>query len=416
MAHIGDWPRQGKRTLEYDTVLGSFTGDWYAAATKYRDWSLKQKWGKPLHQRADVPAWLLESPPYITIRPQGVLDMGPVFPVKELLPYEKCIPLLERVAKRVDASLVAVIMGWERGGSWVYPDCFPPIGGATIFPCFAQDHEHAPVPGKWMAAKMAETMTAFWTAARKAGEKEVIHSTEMCCNEFCLQQFQQSDSRLCPPGHRSPGWENSIPLYQFLFHECIIMHGGMGVAPEPYHLQIRNAYNGVMGEIADGVLIGDGTLLDKDTGNWADWDPKVGDPDTAFEMIRTVTAMRRGAGRNFLVFGRMQAPADVRHVKTVKWQHNGQAHAIPAIFDCAWQAPDGRFAVALANWTNRLQRATVHDARFGKAVVVHTVGKQTTAKSVPIRANSVTTNLPPFSLALVAQGKPHDAGRISSAG
>ena len=129
VAHIGDWPKRGERTLEYDTVLGSFSGNWYTAAGQYRDWSLRQKWGTPLYRRTDVPSWLLESPPYITIRPQGILDDGPVLPVKEFLPYEKCIALLAKIARRIEAPLVAVMMGWERGGSWVYPDCFPPIGG-----------------------------------------------------------------------------------------------------------------------------------------------------------------------------------------------------------------------------------------------------------------------------------------------
>lgn len=57
IAHVGDWP-QGARTLEYDVLVGSFTGDWYAAADLYRDWSLQQHWATPLHRREDVPAWL----------------------------------------------------------------------------------------------------------------------------------------------------------------------------------------------------------------------------------------------------------------------------------------------------------------------------------------------------------------------
>ena len=129
LAHIGDWPRQGSRTLEYQVLLASFTGDWYAAAEIYRQWALRQHWATPLQQRTDVPDWLLDSPPYITIRPQGIVDAGPTCPVDAFLPYEKCIPLLERIAQRVDSPLVAVMMGWEHGGSWVYPDCFPPIGG-----------------------------------------------------------------------------------------------------------------------------------------------------------------------------------------------------------------------------------------------------------------------------------------------
>ena len=123
----------------------------------------------------------------------------------------------------------------------------------------------------------------------------MIQSVEQPCNEYCLPLFQQCDVRVGPP---SSGQDSFVPLYHYLFHECIIMHGMMGYGPEPYHLPIRNAYNGVLGEIPGAVMIGDGTLLNKNTGNWAPWEPRVGSDDDALEMIRTVTAMRRGPGRD----------------------------------------------------------------------------------------------------------------------
>ena len=506
VAHIGDWPRRGRRMLEYDTVLGTFRGDWHAAAELYRDWSLKQKWAMPLHRRQDVPGWLLESPPYITIRPQGVVDAGPVFPVREFLPYEKCLPLLDRIARRVKAPLAVLFMGWERGASWVYPDCFQPVGGeaslkrftakarqrgwhvgsfcngtrwvvshswneydgrgyyrkhrgedgacrlpdgrpwmddwgwrnsylacmgapqtrriagafvrrllgwgfdsiqffdqncgAATFPCFGRRHEHPPLPGKWMARTMAETVAGFRRAAAAAGATEAIQSVEMCCNETCLPLFQESDSRLMPPGHK-PEW-NRIPLYQYLYHECIVMQGHMGHAPEPYHLQIRNAYNGAMGEIHGGVLTGDGTLLDKDTENWAEWEPKVGSDREALEMIRSVTAMRRGAGRDFLLYGRMLRPAAVGGIPTVRWTCGGQEHAIPAVFHAAWQAPDGHFAVALANWTSRPRRVKVADRRLGRALVLHTCGRTADTRRVRMARGGLTFSVPPLGMALCA--------------
>lgn len=507
VGHVGDWPSSGERTLEYDTVLGSFTGDWHDAADKYRDWSLKQKWGKPLHQRTDIPGWLLESPPYITIRPQGVLDAGPVFPVKEFLPYEKCIPMLERIAKKVDSPLVAVLMGWERAASWVYPDCFPPIGGdasikrfaamarkrgwrtgsfcngtrwiishswnsydgrryyeenrgadgvcrlpdgrpwmddwywrnsylacmgtestrriatdfvkrllgwgmesiqffdqncgAPTFPCYARDHEHAPVPGKWMACKMEELIMSFRQAAAEAGKKGIIHSVEMCCNEYNLQLFQESDSRLVPPGHMVQ-WDR-IPLYQYLFHECIVMQGHMGHAPEPHYQEIHNACNGVMGEIPGGVMTGDGTLLDKDTENWGDWDPKLGDDECALRMIRTVTAMRRGPGRDFLVYGRMQKPCGLGKVKTVTWEHDGRPNAIDAIFHACWTAPDGRHAVALANWTAEEQTCLVRDPRLGSDLTEHTAGRTVSSRGRKVVRGSLRVVVPPLGMVLIEE-------------
>ena len=510
IAHVGDWPRTGARELGYDVVLGSFVGDWYEAAGMYRDWSLRQKWATPLHKRQDVPTWLLDSPPQIVIRPQGVLDGGPVEPIEQFLPYEKCIPLLERIAQRVKAPLVAIIMGWERGGSWVYPDCFPPIGGeesvrefarlcrernwhvgsfcngtrwvvghcwnrydgwdyyhrnggpesicrqadgsawneswdfawrpsiccclgaprtrqiaedfvrrligwglesiqffdqncgAATFPCFAADHEHPPVPGRWMTRKMEEMMGAFRRVAGQAGENQVIHSVEMCDNEYCLPLFQQSDSRLCPPGYTGPFGETH-PIFQFLFHECIVIHGAMGPAPEPYHLPIRNAYNGVMGQIPGGVLTGDGTLLNKDTYNWAPWDPQVGSDDDALEMIRTVTALRRGPGRDFLVFGRMQKPCRLEDVRTMKWAHDGRRHAIPAVFCGCWTAPDGRFGVALANWTTKRQRVTVSDGGLGSSVRIHLSARRLSTRCIGLSGGKLTIQLPALSCAMLVR-------------
>ena len=468
VAHVGDWPAQGERTLEYDTVTRSFSGDWYTAADIYRAWSVQQKWFVPLTQRQDIPAWLTDSPVYITVRPQGILDAGPVSPVDAFVPYEKCIPLLENVAEQVQAPLAVILMGWERGGSWVYPDALPPVGGeesmrhfirslrghgwhagsfcsgtrwvigqcwnnydgrdyfeqnhgeqsvcreadgtmwreswdadwrpsyacclgaaktrevaqayvshlvewgmesiqfldqnngSVTFPCFATDHEHPPVPGKWMAEKMARFMDELHRSARAAGETGVVHSAESGLNEVCLPLFQETELRTFPPGYGV----DTIPLYQYLFHECVVLQGMMGNAPEPYHLALRNATNCVLGGIPGGVLTGNGTLLDKDTNNWAPWEPQVENSAQAFAMIRAVAALRRGPGKDFLVYGRMLRPAEVQGVQTVEWTYNGRANRVPAVFHSAWQAPDGRMGVVLANWTAEPQTVTLHDARL----------------------------------------------------
>ncbi len=507
IAHVGDWPTAGERTLEYGVVLGSFRGDWYDAAERYRAWSLQQAWATPLTARRDVPAWLLDSPPHITIRLQGYVDAGPTPPIAEFLPYEKCIPLLAGVSERVGAPLTAVIMSWERGGPWVYPDCFPPVGGdaslsrfaalarergwrvgsfcngtrwvmkhlyndydgeayfeahhgaasvcrqatgelwaerwdttwrpsyiccmahpltreiavdfvrrligwglesiqffdqncnAATFPCFARDHGHPPLPGKWMAAAMEQMIAHFRQAAQEAGEDGVIQSTENPCNEFCLPLFQQSDVRVSPPGSGLPGF---VPVYHYLFHECTILHGMMGGGAEPYHLPIRNAWNGVLGEIPGAVMIGDGRLLNRDTFNWADWEPYVGSNDDALAMIRSVTALRRGPGRDFLVYGRMQRPAEVSGVDTVEWEHAGRHYAVPAVAHACWQTPAGCHGVVLANWTSQERTVTVIDPRLGECVVVYTSGCEVSEAAQAAGAQGVEVTLPALGCVLVA--------------
>jgi hypothetical protein len=518
-AHVGDWPQRGARTLEYDIVLGSFTGDWYAAAELYRTWSCQQSWAQiPLHQRHDVPEWLLDSPPHIIVRIQGEIDAGPTTPNRAFLPYTKLTPLLDDLSARLDAPLLPVLMAWERPGPWVYPDCFPPVGGAEslqeftqqarqrgwrvgtfcngtrwvighywsgydgqdyfdaqdgdrsvcrthtgaywpehwdvdwrpsytgcvgtaltralaqnyvrqlidygldwiqffdqnigvcTFPCFAEDHEHPSLPGHWMTEQMTHLIDGFHAlaadeVAQSQGARQVIFSVETPANEYYLPRFPICDVRVQPPGHTiSPLFRGFIPLYHFLYHEFILMQGGFGTGPDPYHLAIKNAYNWVIGEIPGAVLQADGRLMNKDSAevNWAPWQPNIGNHDDALQMLRATTALRRGPAKPFLVFGRMLAPAHVAPIPTMRWQTGGRDQQMAAIFHAAWQAPDGQLGWVLANWTDTPQSVTLRDAQLPANVQVHVATQEVASQLCTVTDQQLTLDLPPVSCLLVA--------------
>jgi hypothetical protein len=297
--------------------------------------------------------------------------------------------------KSIAVDFVRRLIGWGMESIQYFDqNC-----NAATFACYSDEHGHPPMPGKWMVQAMADMIADFRRAAADAGETQVIQSTEAPCNEFCLQLFQQSDVRVSPP---SSGLANFVPVYHYLFHECTIMHGMMSTGGEPYALPIRNAWNGVLGEITGAVLTGDGTLLNRETFNWADWEPKVGSDDDSLEVIRTVTALRRGPARDFLVYGRMQRPAHIEGIETLEWDHNGRHYAVPAVAHAAWQAPDGRHGVALANWTTEERSVTVQDPRLGPSAVVHICGPNQQEMAVDAGDAGVTVTLPPLGCALVA--------------
>jgi Domain of unknown function (DUF6259) len=514
VAHVGDWPSHGERKLEYDVVVQTFTGDWYEAAEIYRAWSLRQHWAqKPLHKRTDVPDWLLDSPPHIIVRMQGQLDAGPGEPNREFLPYRKIVPLLENISEKIQAPVVAVIMSWERPGPWIYPDCFPPVGGddslreftgimrdrgwhvgsfcngtrwvvhhfwtdydgrkyftehqgaraackthlqelwrewwdqtwrpsyacclgvpktkevaggfirhlvadgldwvqfldqnvgCSTFPCYADDHGHSPYPGKWMTAAMQSLTEEFRrinaeTAGQSGGKRKLAFSVEQPPNEYFMSDFQICDARVIPPGHT--GWQtNFIPLYHFLYHEFVLIQGGFGSAPEPYHMPIRSAYNLVVGEIPGGVVTGDGLLLNYDTFNWAPWQPPIGSNDDSLEALRAAAALRRSKAKEFLVYGRMQRPADVRNIKVIHWQYGGQVHRIPSVFHSAWRDPNNRFGIVLANWTKETQSVRVSDSRLGRQFTESISSLQITSRMRRM-SSEATVSLPPLSSALLA--------------
>jgi hypothetical protein len=504
-SHVGDWPAHGARTLEYEIAMQSFEGDWYKAAEIYRDWSLGQPWAQtPLARRRDVPEWLLESPPHIMIRMQGELDEGPSKPNADFLPYTKLIPLLERIAQKTASPLVAILMAWERGGPWVYPDCFPPIGGddaiakfatearqrnwhvgsysngtrwvtqqfwsgyegsgffrekggaksvcrtvdgqlwrelwdirwrpsyacclgvqqthdlarsyvqrlaswgldwiqfldqnvgCASFPCYAREHGHADGPGMWMTQAMQSLLDELDASAGGAGQKQIAFSVESTPNEFFMPRFPICDVRVSPPGHAGM-LAGYVPLYHFLYHEFLLLQGGFGFGPEPYHLCIQNAYNFVMGEIGGGVLTGDGRLLNKDSINWAPWNPGTGSDDDSLEMLRCASALRRGRAKPYVVFGRMERPARSLDTQTERWTFEGKSNALASVFHAAWRAPDHRFALALANWTKDEQKVSIHDERLGERGRLYIMAR--TEASLVIDTKTIV--LPPLSCAII---------------
>ena len=517
IAHVGDWPTNAQRELEYEVVLGSFSGDWYDAATLYRDWSLKQDWAQtPLHSRKDVPEWLLDSPPHIPFRIRGEVDFGPAELNKQFFPYPKAIPLLEKVADRVESPLVPILLGWEKPGPLIYPECFPPIGGeeslrqftklarergwhigtfcsgtrwathqywtgydgtdyfkkrggeesvcrtpsgkpwksiwdenwrpcylsclgtattrkiaedivskliemgfdwiqfldenpgSCTFPCYATNHEHPSTPGKWMTEEMYKLLdTLNGLAARrqvKQSSRQIVFSVEFPPAECFLPYYKICDIHVVSPGHRQFGGPY-IHLFQFLYHEFILMEDRWGRGPEPYMLPIRNAYNFVVGGIAGAVVKGDGRLQNKDGGDWTRWDPQVGNNDDALEMLRTTTALRRGKGKDFLVYGRMLRPANVKNIKTMRWQNRGYIHQISAVFHAAWQAPDERMGVVLANWTTEAQEVHIIDERLSDKVLQSTSSDHSESKILSSVNGSFRVTLPALSCALLESSK-----------
>jgi hypothetical protein len=205
--------------------------------------------------------------------------------------------------------------------------------------------------------------------------------------------------RVSPP---TCGQLDFIPLYHYLYHECTLVHGMMNIGPDPYALPIRNAWNAVWGQIPGAVLTGDGTLLNRETWNWAEWEPKVGSNDDALEMIRTITAMRRGAGRDALVYGRLQRPPQLE-VETVTWDFEGRRHAVPAVAHAAWQTPDGRRAIVLANWSTTEQPLVIGEPGVRGPCVLHTWARQYTVSRQAAGDVELRATLLPLSCALLIE-------------
>jgi hypothetical protein len=141
------WGRPGANwTVPYDVVLGTFHGDWHAAADIYRAWARLQPWcSRKLAERRDIPAWYLEGRPLVLYVPRGgeyyLADRAPRAPdlyrSRPPLPAPGLFPsapaLFADVGRAVRSPIVVIEYGWEKHGMWVTPDVFPPYGGEEVF-------------------------------------------------------------------------------------------------------------------------------------------------------------------------------------------------------------------------------------------------------------------------------------------
>lgn len=201
--------------------------------------------------------------------------------------------------------------------------------GAAAFPCYARDHGHPPAPGRWMTEALDAILDDFDDLAGR----QVAYSVEGPPNDYALSRFAICDIR----PDLNPG-SVAIPLYQYLFHEYVLTQATFAPAPNPYAAEIRTATSFVHGDVPSAILGRDGRLntwSGTESMPWSLWDSAPGDQDAALRLLWEASALRRGAGREYLVLGRMLAASPVRG----------------DVLHAAWQAADGRRAVALANWT-----------------------------------------------------------------
>jgi len=125
----------GETKLPYHVVIGTFQGDWYAAAEIYRNWASQQPFcSTKLGQRTDIPKWLADSPPAISFPMRGQGDWDPPAAENpEYTPLTNALPYLEKWATALESPLLPIVFNWEHGGPWVQPDAYPPVGGDAAF-------------------------------------------------------------------------------------------------------------------------------------------------------------------------------------------------------------------------------------------------------------------------------------------
>jgi hypothetical protein len=157
LAHYPGTCGPGETKLPYSVVVGTFHGDWYAAAEIYRNWAHRQAFcGHKLVDRKGCPKWITDSAVGIAfpMRGQGDWD-GPAKENPEYTPATNALAFLEKLSAELESPLMPFVYNWEHPGPWVQPEAFPPLGGE-------------------------ETMREFMRKAKEKGWSPFLYGDSLC--------------------------------------------------------------------------------------------------------------------------------------------------------------------------------------------------------------------------------------------
>ena len=127
----------GDYETDFDTVLDLFDGGWMAAAEIYRSWHERSlpEGLKPVGANEALPEWYTDSPVIVTYPVRGIHDMDEMTP-NAMFPYENALPVIDRLAEKMNCRVMVLLMHWEGTAPWAPPFVWPPYGGEQMLKGF----------------------------------------------------------------------------------------------------------------------------------------------------------------------------------------------------------------------------------------------------------------------------------------
>jgi len=114
-------------SMGYDAIVGTFNGDWYEAASMYREWAETTPFvsaGK-VYEEKDIPDWYANTSIVQLINRDN--------PAVEVMSLSEIVDVTKEYSDHTGLDTTVLIIGWEHNGAWVGPYYYPPIEGESAF-------------------------------------------------------------------------------------------------------------------------------------------------------------------------------------------------------------------------------------------------------------------------------------------
>lgn len=199
---------------DFDVVADLFGGGWMAASDIYRNWHDQNlpEGLKHVNENDTLPEWYADSPVVVTYPVRGIHDMDKMDP-NSLFPYENALPIIDRLAEKMNCRIMVLLMHWEGTAPWAPPFVWPPYGGEEMLKGFIDKlHQRGHLLGVYLSGigwTRQSNLIAEYNCEKRFEEGGYARSMclspkgELLDSKICTGQRQGYD--LCPMGPDTTG-------------------------------------------------------------------------------------------------------------------------------------------------------------------------------------------------------------------
>jgi len=274
------------------------------------------------------------------------------------------------------------------------------LGCAPYF-CYSDSHGHLAGPGTWMVPAMQKLIEEIYEQSG-AEKKNVIFGCEAAAAEPFMENLPLNDLRF----NQTLKFGTWVPAYAFVFHEYVNNFQGNQVETTEIlsteqganHLLLRTAYSFTIGDLMTIVLAEEGEI------HWA-WCTRfsvpVPDQESIITLIRNLTAWRKQAAHDALVYGRMEKPFSIIGKETADVHvTDGSILKFDKVLTSRFLTEEGGDVQLLVNWQETPQQVTVALPEEIESISVIS-DSSGTKETVAVAGQRVTVEVAPLNALLL---------------
>ncbi len=175
-------------------------------------------------------------------------------------------------------------------------------GGCSCF-CYSDNHGHTPAPGRWQHEETNKMLESI-------NKNGVLFGCESAASEPFLKELNFSDNRF----ELNYYLGEAVPIYSYIFHEYVNNFMGNQICSmlekKDNCFTYRLAYSFLAGDMLTLVIGENGVVLH----SWCDYTKPLGknvESEPVFKLISNLNGWRKGAGKDFLHYGKMIKPIKI---------------------------------------------------------------------------------------------------------